>query len=76
MGREELVGWKLGGGGREGRKEWGGVCFILITKVLTAASVSETVLYMLIGCSSQDHETTIVLPPLCVPSCVQVFVTP
>ena len=70
------MGWKLGGGGREGRKEWRGVCFIPITKVLRAASVSETVLYMLIGCSSQDHETTIVLPPHCVPSCVQVFVTP
>ena len=62
MGWEELVGWKLGGGGREGRKEWRGVCFILVIKVLRASSVSETVLYMLVGCSSQDHETTIVLP--------------
>ena len=69
------MGWKLGGRGREGKNGQGFVLFLSL-KSLRASSLSETVLYVLIGCSSQDHETTIKLSPLCVLSCVQFFVTP
>ena len=75
VGREELVGWKLGGGGREGRKEWRGGCFILVIKVLRASCLRDCAVYArwLLIAGPRDYNR---VTPLYMLSCVQLFVTP